>query len=74
MAKLMDISAIYGQSNKETVMVLIANVFENDKRYVQDFKEGLDLMINLLKKLFKDAVKVNSMIVGDTVYSKTASE
>jgi hypothetical protein len=59
MAKLIDIAAIYGQSNNEIVMTLIGNVFENDLRYVQDFKEGLDTMLNLLKRLFKDAVKMN---------------
>lgn len=59
MAKLLDIAAIYGQSNKDTVMKLIENVFENDKRYIQDFKESLDLMLNILKKLFKDSNKVD---------------
>ena len=34
MAKLYDIIAIYGQSNTETVKSIVANVFENDKRYV----------------------------------------
>ena len=34
MAKLYDIIAIYGQSNPETVKNIVANVFENDKRYV----------------------------------------
>ena len=34
MAKLYDIIAIYGQSNPETVKSIVANVFENDKRYV----------------------------------------
>ena len=59
MAKLIDIASIYSQSNKDTVMKLVGSVFENDKRYVQDFKESVDLMLNLLKKLFKEAVKVS---------------
>jgi len=59
MAKLIDMAAIYSQSNQETVRKLVENVFENDKRFVQDFKEGIDLMLNLLKKLFKDALRVD---------------
>lgn len=59
MAKLIDMAAIYSRSNQETVRKLIENVFENDKRFVQDFKEGIDLMLNLLKKLYKDAIRVD---------------
>lgn len=42
MAKLIDIAAVYGRSNAETVQKIITNVFENDKRFVQDFKECVD--------------------------------
>ena len=59
MAKLMDIAAIYSQSNEETVKKLISNVFENDKRYIQDFKESVDLMLTFFKKAFKESLKVN---------------
>ena len=44
-AKLYDLIAVYGQSNTETVKSIIDSVFENDKRYVQDFKDGVDTMI-----------------------------
>lgn len=59
MAKLMDIAAIYSQSNVDTVKKLIDNVFENDKRYIQDFKESIDLMLTFFKKAFKESLKVN---------------
>ncbi len=54
MAKLIDIAAVYGQSNLQTVQNIISNVFENDKRYVQDFKECVDMLINLIKKTFRE--------------------
>lgn len=54
MAKLIDIAAVYGKSNEETVHQIINNLFENDKRYVQDFKECVDLLVTLIKKTFKE--------------------
>lgn len=68
MAKLIDLSAIYGHSNQETITKIISNVFENDKRYIVDFEECLKLILNLLKKNFKDTLKINSLISGDSVY------
>src|SRR5438067_1092546 len=74
MAKLMDIAAIYSQSNSDTVKKLIENVFENDKRYIQDFKESVDLMLTFFKKAFKESLKVNQMLNGEWVYQKSKSE
>lgn len=34
MAKLIDLAAVYGKSNNETIMKLISNVFENETRFV----------------------------------------
>ncbi len=68
MAKLFDIAAVYGESNTQVVKQLIANVFENDKRYVEDFKESVDVIINMFKKSFGTALKVNEMIAGNEVF------
>ena len=35
---------------------------ENDKRYVQDFKDGVDTIIGMLKKTFSSSLKVTDMI------------
>lgn len=62
MAKLIDIPAIYGRSNPETVQKMLLNVFDSEKRLVQDFKDTFDLMVGLLKTKFKEYQKVKSMI------------
>jgi len=68
MAKLFDIAAVYGESNSDVVRQLITNVFNNDKRYVEDFKESVDVIINMFKKSFGTALKVNEMIAGNEVF------
>lgn len=67
MAKLIDIPAIYGRSNSETVKKLLLNVFDNEKRLVQDFKETFDLLVGLLKTRFKEYSKVKAMIMGEYI-------
>ena len=74
MAKLYDIGAIYGRSNPVTVKSIVANVFENDKRYVQDFGESVGTIISMLKKAFATSLKVSDMIRGDGVVQRTRSE
>jgi len=54
--------AIYGASNKDLVKSIVESVFENDKRYVQDFKDGVDTIINMLKRSFNSSLKVSDMI------------
>ena len=61
-AKIYDIIAVYGQSNPETVKSIVENVFENDKRYVTDFKDGVDTIISMLKKSFSASLKVPDMM------------
>ena len=73
-AKLYDLIAIYGQSNKEVVKSIVESVFENDKRYVQDFKDGVDTIINMLKKNFSSSLKVSDMMVNAGVIQRTRSE
>ena len=59
MAKLIDLAAIYGKSNREVTMQIISNVYENDQRYLTDFKETFDLLINVLKNTFGKAFEIN---------------
>lgn len=54
MAKLIDLAAVYGKSNGPVVSKIILNVFDNDKRFVQDFKESVDLLMGLMKTKFKE--------------------
>lgn len=74
MAKLIDIAAVFGQSNRELVQRIIQNVFDGQKQYIEDFKEGIELIMNRLKKMFSDAIKIQQDISGDTVYQKTKQE
>jgi hypothetical protein len=67
MAKLIDIPAIYGKSNPKTVQTLLTNVFDNEKKFVQDFKETFDLLVGLMKTRFKEYSKVKAMIMGEYI-------
>lgn len=58
-AKLLDIAAIYGSSNSKAVRTLINNVFEAEPRFVVDFKEAFDMMLNIFKRIFKDALRTD---------------
>ena len=50
MAKFIDLSEIFSFSNQDVLSTIISNVFEIEKRYVQDFKEMFDLVIGLIKR------------------------
>ena len=54
MAKLIDIAAVYGKSNNVVVQKIIQNVFDNEKKFVQDFKEAFDTIMGILKSKFKE--------------------
>ena len=73
-AKLLDISAIYGQSNQKQVESLIFNVFDCEPRFYDDFKETFDIMLNVFKRIFKDALRTEQMINGDAILQKSRSE
>lgn len=73
-AKLFDIAAVYGPQNPKQVKLLISNVFDNDLRFLQDFKESVDMIITLLKKCFNAALKVTEMINGDAVMERSRAE
>lgn len=62
MAKLIDLAAIYGRSNGPAVSRIIRNVFDNDSRFVQDFKETIDILLNLLRSRFKEFKKVQAIL------------
>jgi hypothetical protein len=74
MAKLIDIAAVYGKSNGPIVTQIINNVFNHEKKYIQDFKESVDLLMGLMKTKFKEYAKVNSMIRGDYIDTLTVPQ
>jgi hypothetical protein len=74
MAKLYDIAAVYGLFNPSQVRLLIANVFENDMRFLAEYKESVDMMITLLKKCFNSSLKITEMVNGDTVLQHSQHE
>ena len=71
MAKIFDIAAIYGSSNLQLVSTLINSIFENEPRFQSDFKETFDMMLNVLKRIFKDALRTDQMIKGDAIHQKS---
>ena len=73
-AKMYDLIAVYGQSNRDLVKSILESVFENDKRYVQDFKDGVDTIITMLKRNFSSALKVSDIMVNAGVILRTRSE
>lgn len=73
-AKLLDISAIYGVCNNKIVKTMIENVLEQEPRFAADFKDSFDMMINMFKRIFKDAQRTDQMIKGDTILQKSRSE
>ncbi|CDW72771.1 UNKNOWN [Stylonychia lemnae] len=74
MAKVIDIAAVYGKSNQDIVHKIINNIFENDKRYVEDFKEAVDSLFKLIKKTFKEYSTIQAMIKGEHVKEMTHKE
>jgi hypothetical protein len=65
--KLFDLAAIYGSSNQSLVSSLMQNVFDSEPRYQSDFKEAFDMLLNVLKRIFKDALRTDQMIRGDAL-------
>lgn len=53
---------------------LIANVFENDKRFIQEFKESVDAILSMFKRSFTASLKITDMIRGDMIIERTRSE
>ena len=70
MAKLYDLAAIFGPTNSETIKKMITTVFENDNRYIADFKDSIDAMVGQLKKTFNASLKVTEMTRGDDVFER----
>jgi len=41
---------------------------------MNEFKDAFDMMLNILKRIFKDALRTDQMIKGDAILQKTRSE
>ena len=53
---------------------IIENVFESDPRFMSELKEAFDMMLSAFKRIFKDALRTDQMITGDTIVDKSRSE
>jgi hypothetical protein len=73
-AKLLDIAAIYGQSNHKHVKTLISNILEIEPKLLIDLKDSFDMMLNIMKRIFKDTLRTEQMLKGDAILQKTRSE
>ena len=49
-------------------------MFDSDPRFLIDFTEAFDMMLNVLKRIFKDALKTDQMIKGDAILVKSRPE
>ena len=49
------------------VKQLISNILDLEPRFVNDFKEAYDMMLNIFKRIFKDALRTDQMINGDAI-------
>jgi len=58
-AKLLDIAAIFGSGNNKIVNQLISNVLDLGPKFMDDFKEAFDMMLNIFKRIFKDALRTD---------------
>ena len=73
-AKLIDLAAVYGHSNNPLVTQIITNVFEFEPKLLNEFKEAFDMMLNIMKRIFKDALRTDQMVNGDVLLQKSRSE
>lgn len=53
---------------------IVSNLFENDKRFIQEFKESVDSILTMFKRAFKSSVKITEMIKGEAMVERTRSE
>ena len=58
-SKLLDLAAIYGKGNSETVGRIIENVLETDPKYFEDMKECFDMLMAAFKRIFRDALRTD---------------
>jgi len=49
-------------------------VFDNEKKFVQDFKESVDLLMGIIKAKFKEYHRVRAMLMGDYITKINRSE
>lgn len=49
-------------------------MFDNEKKFVQDFKESVDLLMGIIKAKFKEYQRVRSMLMGDYITKITINE
>ena len=49
-------------------------MFENDKRFIQEFKESVDAILSMFKRSFTASLKITDMIRGDMIIERTRSE
>jgi hypothetical protein len=49
-------------------------IFENEPRLQSDFKDAFDMMLNVFKRIFKDALRADQMVKGDAILQKSSSE
>jgi AraC-like DNA-binding protein len=59
MAKLIDIAAIFGLSNETLVRDLIEAVFESEPAFLENLQETFEMMISVLRRIFRDALRTD---------------
>lgn len=53
---------------------MVQTIFESQPKYQADFKEAFDMMLNIFKRIFKDSLRIDQMVAGDSILQKSRSE
>ena len=49
-------------------------MLENEPRYRDDFLDAFGMMLNVIKRIFKDALRTDQMIKGNDIYQRSNTE
>jgi hypothetical protein len=74
MPKLLDMASVYGKSNPEALRTILTNVFDNDQRYIEDFKDMVGQLVSFNKRALTMADKIIKALEGDTLETISASQ
>ena len=75
MPKLIDMGFILSKYNLDEIRSLVQLIFQNEKRYAQDFKETIDILIQIMRNYFKKGKElINNFQNQDQIVSISDQE
>jgi hypothetical protein len=73
-AKLVDLAAIYGKTNADVVKRVAEAAVDADPRLLDDLREAFDMAVTVLKRVFKDALRADQLILGEAIEQRSKAE